>query len=190
MPKPNVRDKIVQAGVDRFHRAGFNGSSVEDITDLAGVPKGSFYNHFESKEELAVEVIDRYVEQGPHAVLSDTAIPPVKRLKRHFAALGESFVDSGYRKGCLLGNFSGELADHSAAVRHRLGTAFDEWVKRIANVIKEGQEAGEVDSKLKPGELAGILVSAYEGSLLRARVANDPTALKEFMGVGFSRLIG
>src|SRR6266566_498403 len=121
MAKSNVRDKIVKAGVDQFHRVGFNGSSVEDITDLAGVPKGSFYNHFKSKEELALEVIGRYVEQSPHAVLSDRAIPPVKRLKRHFAALGESFVGSCYRKGCLLGNFSGELADHSAAVRRRLG---------------------------------------------------------------------
>lgn len=190
MARPNVRDKIVKAGVDQFHRVGFNGSSVEDITALAEVPKGSFYNHFKSKEDLALEVINRYVEQRPRAVLDDTAVPPVTRLKRHFAALSKTFVDSGYKKGCLLGNFSSELADHSAAVRRRLQTAFDEWMKAVANVIKEAQAAGEVDSKLKPEQLAGVLLSAYEGSLLRARAANDPTALKEFTAVAFSRLIG
>ena len=190
MSKPNVREKIVQAGLDQFHRAGFNGSSVEDITNLAGVPKGSFYNHFKSKEDLALEVVDRYVEQGPHALLQDTAVPPVKRLKRHFAALGDVFVGSGNKKGCLLGNFSSELADHSAPVRRRLETSFDEWLKQIASVIREAQRAGEVDSKLKPEQLAGVLLSAFEGALLRARAAGDPTALKEFMGFGFSRLIG
>jgi TetR/AcrR family transcriptional repressor of nem operon len=190
MAKANVREKIVQAGVDQFHRAGFNGSSVEDITVLASVPKGSFYNHFKSKEDLALEVINRYVERAPHALLADTAVPPVARLKRYFAALSKAFVDSGYKKGCLLGNFSSELADHSTAVRHRLETAFDEWLKLIAGVIKEAQAAGEVDPKLKPEQLAGVLLSAFEGSLLRARAANDPTALKEFTAVAFSRLIG
>jgi TetR/AcrR family transcriptional regulator, transcriptional repressor for nem operon len=190
MAKPNVREKIVQAGVDQFHRMGFNGSSVEDITDLAEVPKGSFYNHFKSKEELAVQVIDRYLESVPSALLSDTTVPPVKRLKRHFTALAQPTVESGYKKGCLLGNFSSEIADHSASVRRRLQAAFEEWVKLVANVIREGQEAGEVDSKAKPEQLAGALVSAYEGALLRARATSDPTPLKEFMGVAFSRLIG
>lgn len=188
MKKPSVREKLLLAGLDQFHRAGFNGSSVEDITDLAGVPKGSFYNHFESKEDLAAEVVDRYCELGPSALLRDTAVSPVKRLKRYFTALTET--ESGCKKGCLLGNFSSELADHSEAVRVRLATAFDEWLQLIASVIKEGQEAGEVDSKLKPEQLAGVLLSAFEGSLLRARAANDPKALKEFLGVGISRLIG
>ena len=188
MKKPSVKEKLLQAGLDQFHRAGFNGSSVEDITDLAGVPKGSFYNHFESKEDLATEVVDRYFEIAPSALLRDTAVPPVKRLKRYFTALSER--ESGYKKGCLLGNFSSELADHSEPVRRRLEKAFDEWMKLIASVIREAQEAGEVDSKAKPEQLAGVLLSAFEGSLLRARAANDSKAMKEFLSVGFSRLIG
>jgi TetR/AcrR family transcriptional regulator, transcriptional repressor for nem operon len=190
MAKPNVRDKVVRAGLDQFHRVGFNGSSVEDITDLAGVPKGSFYNHFKGKEDLAVEVIDRYIELKPSALLSDTGVPPLKRLKGYFSALGQEFVDSGYKKGCLIGNFSSELADHSGPVRRRLESAFDNWVKQIAGVIKEAQKVGEVDSKLKPEQLAGALLSAWEGALLRARVAGDAAPLKEFMAFGFGRLIG
>jgi TetR/AcrR family transcriptional repressor of nem operon len=188
MKRPSVREKLVQAGLDQFHRAGFNGTSVEDITGSAGVPKGSFYNHFKSKEDLAVEVVQRYVELGPHAMLRDTTVPPVKRLKRYFTAVIERFP--GQKGGCLLGNFSSEMADHSEPVRLRLETAFDEWQKLIASVIKEGQEAGEVDAKFKPEQLAGVLLSAFEGALLRARAANDPKALKEFMGIGFGRLIG
>jgi TetR/AcrR family transcriptional repressor of nem operon len=190
MAKANVRNKIVRAGMDQFHRVGFNGTSVEDITDLADVPKGSFYNHFKSKEELALEVINRYIDQDPRVLLGDAGAPPLKRLKGYFAALSQQFVDSGYKKGCLLGNFSTELADHSGPVRRRLEIAFDDWVKSIADVIREAQKAAEVDSRAKAEQLAGILLSAFEGSLLRARAAGDPAALKEFMGVGFSRLIG
>ena len=190
MAKLNTRDKILRAGLDQFHRVGFNGSSVEDITDLAEVPKGSFYNHFKSKEDLAVEVIDRYIEQGPHELLSDTGISPLKRLKGYFSALGQEFVDSGCKKGCLLGNFSSELADHSGSVRRRLESAFDDWVKQIAGVIKDAQKVGEVDSKVKPEQLAGVLLSAFEGALLRGRVSGDSTPLKEFLAVGFGRLIG
>ena len=192
MARPNVREKLVTAGLEQFHRAGFNGSSVEDITDLAGVPKGSFYNHFKGKEDLAVEVVERYVEQHAmlRAMLRDAAVSPVKRLKRYFTAISEGSVDFGHKRGCLLGNFSSEMADHSEPVRLRLQMAFENWVKFIANVIKEAQEAGEVDSKVKPEQLAGVLLSAFEGALLRARAANDPKALKEFLGIGFSRLIG
>jgi TetR/AcrR family transcriptional repressor of nem operon len=192
MAKPNVRDKILRAGLDQFHRVGFNGSSVEDITDLAQVPKGSFYNHFKSKEDLALEVVDQYIEQyrqGLNAMLGDTGTPALRRLKAYFSAMAQEFVDSGYKKGCLLGNFSSELADHSGPVRRRLEGAFDNWVKQIAGVIKEAQKVGEVDSRLKPEQLAGVLLSAYEGALLRARVAGDAAPLKEFMAVGFGRLI-
>jgi len=188
MKKPSVREKLLQAGLDQFHRAWFNGSSVEDVTDLAGVPKGSFYNHFESKEDLAAEVVDRYFELGSSALLRDTSISPLRRLKRYFTALGER--ESGYKKGCLLGNFSTELADHSEPVRLRLERAFNEWMKLIASVIREAQEAGEIDSKAKAEQLASVLLSLFEGALLRARAANDPKPLKEFLGVGFSRLIG
>jgi TetR/AcrR family transcriptional repressor of nem operon len=114
----------------------------------------------------------------------------LKRLKAYFTALLQESVDSSYKKGCLLGNFSSELADHSGPVRSRLEGAFDNWLKLIANVIREAQRAGEVDSKVKAEQLAGVLLSAFEGALLRARVAGDSTPLKEFIAIGFGRLIG
>src|ERR1700744_1503135 len=108
MARASLRENILESAVQEFHRLGDNGCSVEDITRHAGVPKGSFYSHFKSKEELAVHVIQAYMEAAPSAVLSNTAIAPLKRLKQHFSALIRLFVDSGYEKGCLLGNFSNE----------------------------------------------------------------------------------
>lgn len=63
MAKPNVRERLLDAGVEAFHRRGFNGCGVQEITEAAGVPKGSFYNHFASKEALGAAVLDRYWQQ-------------------------------------------------------------------------------------------------------------------------------
>src|SRR5713101_8636342 len=60
MARANVREKLVTAGLDTLYRRGFNGCGVEDITRAAGVPKGSFYNYFESKEALGIEVLERF----------------------------------------------------------------------------------------------------------------------------------
>jgi AcrR family transcriptional regulator len=77
MARPNVRQKIVDAGLKILIERGFNGSGVQDITDAAGVPKGSFYNHFESKEALGAEVLKRYGLDNPRRpALADTSFAP------------------------------------------------------------------------------------------------------------------
>lgn len=189
MPKPNVREKVVLAGLEQFHRLGFNGCSVEDITSFAGVPKGSFYNHFESKEDLALEAIERYREAGLHKSLGEQNRSPVKRLKEYFAFLSKAFVDSDNRKGCLFGNLANEMADHSPVIRERLKSNFVGWTQVIASVIREGQESGEIASSKKPQQLAGFLISAWEGTLVRARCTKDLSPLKDFNEIVFSTLL-
>src|SRR5215468_6021797 len=62
--KANVREQLLDTGLQVLHERGFNATSVQDITEAAGVPKGSFYNHFESKEDLGAEVVSRYLEKA------------------------------------------------------------------------------------------------------------------------------
>src|SRR5215475_15061326 len=104
MARESVKDQIVAAAVETLHRQGFNGTSVQDITDAAKVPKGSFYNHFESKEELAVAALDRYW-QGVLAglrPLSNAKTPALERLKQYFRNLGERGRTREYRTGCMI----------------------------------------------------------------------------------------
>ena len=60
MAKYDTKEKIIQAALKTLLQKGFNGVGVQEITEQAGVPKGSFYNHFESKEALGVEIVERY----------------------------------------------------------------------------------------------------------------------------------
>jgi TetR/AcrR family transcriptional repressor of nem operon len=188
MGRPNLREKILESAVEEFHRLGYNGCSVEDITRHAGVPKGSFYNHFKSKEELAVEVIESYLQATPHAVLCDSKVSPLKRLKQHFSLLAQPCVESGYERGCLLGNFASEIADHSELIRLKLKEGFSRWTSLLVQAISDGQASGEISKAHRPETWASFLLSTYEGALLRSRATKDPRALREFDAIALTVL--
>ena len=104
-------------------RKGFNAVGVQDITDTAGVPKGSFYNHFESKEALGVEIVERYgANQTRREILTDPSVPPLQRLRRHFDRISALFAESHFKRNRILGGFSAELANQSETIRESLRT--------------------------------------------------------------------
>src|SRR5207237_9141409 len=120
---------IITASLATLHSKGFNATSVQDITDAAGVPKGSFYNHFVSKEVLGVEVVKRYAEGSRRfqAPLADTTLAPLARIEQSVAGLVQANVDNGFECGCLLGNFSTELSTQSPMIRQQVELAFQQW---------------------------------------------------------------
>ena len=96
MARPSLREKIVEAALDRFHAQGFNACSVQDITEAAGAPKGSFYNHFKTKELLALAALDRYLAESHVEILFEAGVAPRERLRRHFG-----FLANRHKKTCL-----------------------------------------------------------------------------------------
>ena len=189
MPRHNVREQIVEAGLKTLLEKGFNACGVRDITDAAGVPTGSFYNHFASKEALGAEIVERYARDNSRRKdLRDTALPPLERLRRHFAGLNQMYADLDYARGCLLGNFSAELADHSPLIRERLAALSASWTGDIEDAVRDAQTDGSVSTKSNPADLAAFLLDAYEGALLRARVEKSGAPLDRFMTITFDRL--
>ena len=103
------RAKIVSAALDRFHALGFNACGVQEMVDKAGVPKGSFYNYFKSKELLALEVLEIYIQGTGREILSEKSLAPLQRLRRHFEFLAARRPKLGYDKGCLMQRPVGEM---------------------------------------------------------------------------------
>jgi TetR/AcrR family transcriptional regulator, transcriptional repressor for nem operon len=86
MSKPSLRENILNAGLKVMFRSGYTGATVRDICETAGVPLGSFTNHFRSKEAFAEEVLDRYFAHLKGLVkqaLDDNSLTPRERLKRY-----------------------------------------------------------------------------------------------------------
>ncbi len=191
MARHNVREQIVEAGLKTLLNKGFNACGVRDITEAAGVPTGSFYNHFASKEALGAEIVERYGRDNSRRKdLRDKALPPLERLRRHFAGLNQMYTDLQYGRGCLLGNFSAELADHSPLIRERLAALSASWTRDIEDAVRDAQADGSISSRSNPADLAAFLLDAYEGALLRARVEKSGAPLDRFITVTFAHLLG
>jgi TetR/AcrR family transcriptional repressor of nem operon len=190
MARHNVREQIVEAGLKCLQEKGFNGVGVQEITAAAGVPKGSFYNHFESKEALGAELVERYgAASKRREVLADKSVPPLDRLRKHFDTLNTKFIDSNFEHGCLLGNFSAELANQSALIRESLAKLFVRWTDDLVVAIADAQADGSIASKRDAADLAAFLLDAYEGTLLRARVERDRRPFDRFMQLAFEQIL-
>ena len=187
MARPNTRNAILDSGMKLFIERGFNACSVQDITDAAGVPKGSFYNHFKSKEALAAQILTEYGKgTTDRSILTNAELPALTRLKRHFAALNEYF--SRCNDGCLVGKFMAEVSEDTPQIRASLQGVLSVWGKEISAAIADGQAEGSIRKDLKADDLAAFLIDSYEGAILRTRVEKSPRALKSFLKVVFSTI--
>ena len=189
MPRPSVRAKLLETALERFLAQGFNGCGVQDITEAAGVPKGSFYNHFKSKEALALEVLDAYGQGNRFELLSDDRVPPVARLRAHFEFLADRFEGWKFTKGCLLGNFANETADTNPAMRDAMATALERWIAAVGEILRQAQAQGQIDARHDPATLARFLVCAWEGAITAAKVGKTRGPLDDFFTLGFGTLL-
>jgi TetR/AcrR family transcriptional regulator, transcriptional repressor for nem operon len=191
-PKPKIgtREKLIQSGLRAIHASGYGGTSIQSIVEMADVPKGSFYNFFSSKEEFAAEVIDAYSAREQDRLrcfLEGTDAPPLDRLKTYFDNRIESFRNSQYVRGCLMGNFSAEAADQSALIRESLTKHFGAWCDLFEACIAEAQAQGEISNQFPASLLAKFLLNSWEGALLRMRAEKSDTPLLDFKEIVFKK---
>ncbi len=179
--KESTKDRIVEIGSEIIHRKGFNNTGIQEILDAAGVPKGSFYNHFKSKEDFGLQVIDHFVGRFAvmtQSLLEDGSISPLERIKRVLYGFMDFFKSKDYGCGCPIGNLSQEMADLSPAFRERLGGAIDSMVESYSKVLAEAQRAGEVSGLLDVREAAYFIVASWHGALIRMKIVKGPEPLE------------
>jgi TetR/AcrR family transcriptional repressor of nem operon len=170
---PDTRQRLLDAGVSEFHAHGFHATGVDVIAKTANVPKGSFYNHFDSKQAFGAEVVDCYFERHLAKLqhfLVDAEKPALDRLASYFEERIAFFTYTGGKKGCLMGNFSLELADQEEEVRGRLQGRFSEWALLFKACIAQAQATGDIKNMTEPGLLADFVLNSWEGAILRMKV--------------------
>jgi TetR/AcrR family transcriptional repressor of nem operon len=175
-----------------IHADGYAATGIQSIVEGADIPKGSFYNHFASKEAFGAEVIDAYSDRGQdklRAFLYNAKVAPLVRLQSYFDDRIKAFRATKYVHGCLLGNFSVEAADHSALIREHLAVHFGAWSTVFENCIAEAQQQSAINDQLPAALLARFVLNSWEGALLRMRVEKSDAALIEFKEVVFGKLL-
>ncbi|MGZ8214888.1 MAG: TetR family transcriptional regulator C-terminal domain-containing protein [Methylosarcina sp.] len=176
------RDNILNRGVSLLMQQGYHGTGLKEILDAVQIPKGSFYNYFDSKESFAAEVIQHYIEpfiQQLDGHLNNREFDALTAIKRYFDELIVALEKADFKGGCLLGNLMGELGDTSELCQNSLQTA----VHRYRDLLKSGLETAQAEGTVrtdKPAELmADQLVNTWQGALLRMKIEKSSEPLKQ-----------
>ena len=174
--KGNTKNIILKSGAEIIHLKGFNHTGIQEILNRAGVPKGSFYNYFKSKEDFGLQVIDFYIEQFSLMIkkfLDDGSLSPLEKIKGILDRFLEFFKSRDYAYGCPIGNLSQEMGDLSPAFRKKLNEALDRITVGYAGILSEAQKAGEISDQIDVKETANFIVSSWHGALIRMKVVQN-----------------
>jgi TetR/AcrR family transcriptional regulator, transcriptional repressor for nem operon len=192
VPKPSHREKILTEGLRVVHERGFAGASVRDIVEAAGVPQGSFTNHFASKESFCLEILDLYFNNARVTIqrtLRNDSLSPLKRLGGFVDAQIRYLDRVGWRNGCLVGNFSAEASEHSEVIRKRLVEIYEEMRQAVADCLKAAVKIGELPRNSECDDLAGFLIASLQGAILQAKTERNAVPLERFKRLIFSTLL-
>lgn len=182
-----TKRRLLDAGLATFLERGYNATGIQDLLVATSVPKGSFYHHFVSKEDFALQVVDRYVAEV-HAILdqalADPDRAPLERVRQFFDQLLALYATQGYL-GSLLGLLGQELAAVSTAFRRRIDEAFDGIARRLAETLDEARARGDLAADSDAMQTATLMLNTWEGAALRSRLSRAPAPLEAALEASF-----
>ncbi|MBP2217020.1 TetR/AcrR family transcriptional regulator [Arthrobacter sp. CAN_C5] len=178
------RERLLAAASALLSQRSFSSIGIAEICATADVQKGSFYYHFQSKQALALAVIEEHwVWQGTEwAKIFDAKAPLLERLRDLFGLTADiqvaSLAGAGSVMGCLFGNLALEMSRQDDPIRERLQGIFDEQIDMVERAVQEAMDDAQVLSG-NARETAKSIVAQLEGLVLFAKLFNDPTQLDQ-----------
>lgn len=177
MKTKHKRETIIEKAAELFHHLGYHNTGINQILSELNIPKGSFYNYFESKEALAVAVIEYHIEQTKLLFETSTAgKESLQGLSDFFNLFFQRIEAMEYLNGCPIGNMMTELADLNEPVRLKLL----EWIEYLESAITKLLQSNHPISEQEARELASFTISAFEGVIMKAKVEKSSHALHHF----------
>ena len=171
---------------------GYHGLGIQPLLDAARTPKGSFYHHFDDKEDFALQVIDQYMLQvhaGLDQCLGDTDRPPLERVRRFFEMTQQSYKKEGYL-GCLLGGLGQELSGANDVFRRKIEKCLSAISARTAEALEEARQRGDIPATSDTRRMASLLVDCWEGAALRSRLRGNASPLGAMLDFYFQSAVG
>jgi len=176
-PAPGTRERLIAAMTDALRRRGLHGIGLTELLAQAGAPKGVLYHHFPGgKTELAVAAIDDVVARmlGWLDGLLQKHTDPIEAARQWMQGATQRLSGSGFHAGCPLATVALESTPDDHALREALARAFATLRERIALAL---EQAGETRESAQG--VASLIVAAYEGGLLQARVAHSTEPIQQ-----------
>ncbi|MDQ5984435.1 MAG: Transcriptional regulator AcuR [Syntrophus sp. SKADARSKE-3] len=174
--REDTRGEIIRKGAELIHVRGYNATGIQQILQSAGIPKGSFYFYFKSKEDFCLAVIDHFtavIGEDFRRFLDDKRLSPIKRFEALFEYYESIFIHTGGALGCPIGNLSLELADASNRLRERLKTAIEALIDKIASCLEEARQEKSIPEQLNVHDAARFIFQGFEGAILHMKVSKS-----------------
>jgi TetR/AcrR family transcriptional repressor of nem operon len=178
------RDSLLAVGQELFINSSFNSVGLNDILREAGIPKGSFYHYFASKEDFGLQVVEHYARQNLaelEEVLSDSTLTRYEQLKTFFSRNIQHFDTIEFCQGCLMANLSQELADVNEKLRCRINELSALVVNRIAECLEDMDTSELSLGHLSSQEAAQVLMNSWQGAVMKMKLEKNRSALEVFM---------
>lgn len=175
-----TRRMIVERSAPVFNTNGYFGTSMSDLVRKTGLEKGGIYNHFASKEELALETFEFAVgimRERYREALSNRE-GALELLFAVIDVLGGLVENPPVAGGCPILNTAIEADDTNPPLKEKAREAMSGWHRLIGKITKDGVESGELSSQADPYEMASIITSTLEGALMLSKLFDNPIHMK------------
>ncbi|RNM05350.1 TetR/AcrR family transcriptional regulator [Dickeya undicola] len=169
----DTRDDLIRSGLELLTQNGFLSTGVDAIVKNAGVPKGSFYYYFKSKEEYAQTVLNAYDTFFEHKLKKHLHVPsnaPMVRLEHFINDACNGIKKYNFTRGCLVGNMMQETPGLPPSFIKQLQDILERWQALVAACLSDALSSREICSEMNDKQLAAIFWSGWEGAVMRAKL--------------------
>ena len=176
------RQRLIDAGHALIWSTSYGSVTVDAICERAQVKKGTFYHFFDSKADLAIATVDQWWDSRKTFVAECFApeVPPLERILRYVGAVVRrqlnTQAEGGRILGCPMFTLAAEICTLDEKIRARIQSILDFGALSFTEAVREAQARGQISGS-SPHLKGRILWSFYEGTLIRARVENNPRLL-------------
>jgi TetR/AcrR family transcriptional regulator, transcriptional repressor for nem operon len=180
----DTRKRLLDKGVSMLLAGGYHGTGLAEVLKAAGVPKGSFYYYFASKEEFGAQAVAHYLAPFLRRLgdrLAEPGLDGLQALTAYFRDLAAELEANDFAGGCLLGNLMGEIGGASPAAREALKQAVDRYRDRLAEGLARAQAEGAVRRDRDARAMADLLFDGWQGALLRMKIERSAAPLHAFI---------
>jgi TetR/AcrR family transcriptional repressor of nem operon len=180
--KHDPREMLLLSGGRLFQDVGYVQASIYRIASAVNAPKGTFYNYFKSKEELASRLVDRQFEALQESLSRPTRHSASDQLKDHchFLAIEPPVVEVAPLQ--LLATLAAEAPAIPTALTQRIARGTGIWITRVSDLISRVQlESGTATGRDDPQKLASLLVTCWYGAIIRRKTEPSLKPLDEFL---------
>ena len=179
------RDLILAKGAAVMTRRGYHGTGVQEIVQAAGIPKGSFYHYFASKEDFALQALEFIYQprlQRDAEALSNPALSPRARILAYYGELLAHFRhQERLEYHCFIGSLSFEMSELLPASGLQVEAVLQQSALTLQHCLEQAQQAGELAADEDCANLAAFIANAWQGVLTRLKVGSQTQPVEEFV---------